>query len=83
MVAGAIAIRHRSPGGDATDRAVPHLSTVAGEWTSGAAGNRATSHPLVTRQEFEDCDRVWPMAVAPFGDRRHSPFQERLWDDHK
>jgi hypothetical protein len=25
----------------------------------------------------------WLLAVAQWGDSRHAPLQERLWDDHK
>jgi hypothetical protein len=82
MVAGAIGTRHRSPGGAATDRADPHLLPPPRN-TGRSTGGSATGHPLVTRHEFEDCDRLRSMAVAQLSGCRHGLLQERLWDDHK
>jgi hypothetical protein len=82
MVAGTIGTRHRSPGGAATDRAGLHLLPPPRN-AGRPAGGAETGHPLVTRHEFKECDRLWSMAVAPLSGCRHGPLQERLWDDHK
>lgn len=80
MAAGAIGTRHCSPGGGATDRADLHYCLQLYRRTAGRA---ASGHPLVTRHEFEGCDRLCSMVVARQGGGRQVLFQERLWDDHK
>ncbi len=82
MVAGSIGTRHRSPGGATTDRADLHLLPPPRNAGRAACGS-ATGHPLVTRHEFEICDRLRSMAVAQLSDGCHGLLQERLWDDHK
>ena len=90
MVGGTIGERHCTPGGGATGRADPIAAVYIVSGIAAATVSRVlgaawavAGHPLVTRHEFEVCERVCSMTGARQGGGHHGPFEERLSDDHE